>query len=399
MTRVSPPRTSGRSRRPRSPSWVEVDCAALRHNVGALRGLLGSKCGVWAVVKANAYGHGLVPTARAVLQGGATGLAVASVSEAARLRRAGIEDPILVLSAGDVRQARAVVRLRLRQTACRADALRALSQAAERLGKYARVHLKIDTGMGRLGVSPEEAATFAGLALSLPGVRLDGVFSHLATAESSDPAYARLQFGHFRRALDDMSAAGIDPGRRHLANSAAALRFPEMRLDAVRTGLLIYGLLPDAPDLQRVDVRPALTWKTRVAFAHRLPPGSPVSYGGTFVTKGECLTGVLPVGYADGYPRQVSNRGHVLVRGKPCPVIGVVCMDHVMVDLGPAGNAQVGDEVVLIGQQGNAEITANHVAQWADTVVHEVSTMIGPRVSRLYVDEAEPVGLEPGPER
>jgi alanine racemase len=327
------------------------------------------------------------------------GLAVASVSEAARLRRAGIEGAILVLSAGDPRQAREVVKLRLVQTACRAEVLRALSQAAERLGECARVHVKIDTGMGRLGVSPEEAAAFAGLALSLPGVSLDGVFSHLATAESSDPAYAHLQFDRFRRALDDMSAAGIDPGRRHLANSAAALRFPEMRLDAIRTGLLIYGILPDAPELERLDVRPALTWKTRVAFVHRLPPGSAVSYGGTFVTKGECLAGVLPLGYADGYPRRASNRGHVLVRGKPCPVIGVVCMDHVMVDLGPAGNARVGDEVVLIGQQENAEITANHVAQWADTVVHEVPTMIGSRVSRLYVDQTEPVGPEPGPER
>jgi len=373
------------SRPPMSPSWVEVDLGAIRHNVRALKQVVGPGCGVWAVVKTNAYGHGLEEVARAAAPG-AAGLAVSTFAEGAKLCRAGIHHSILLLCAGDPRRAGHIVRLGLVQTLCEAETARALSRASQRLGKPARVHLKIDTGMGRLGIRPEEAVPFAQCILRLPGVRLEGVFSHLATAEEN-PTYARVQYERFCKALRSLSAAGIDPGVRHLANSAAALRFPEMRLDGVRAGLLIYGIRPDAPGLAPVDLRPALTWKTRVAFTHSLPAASPVSYGGTYVTHRDCLVGVLPVGYADGYPRQASNRGYVLVRGRPCPVIGKVCMDHTMVDLTPAERAGVGDEAVLIGRQGEPGITANHLAKWARAVVHEVTTLIAHRVKRVYVDE------------
>ena len=390
-----------RAPRPRSASWVEVDLAAVCHNVRNLRDLLAPGCGVWAVVKANAYGHGAVPTARAALEGGATGLAVASYPEAAELRRAGIGASILLLSAGEPRLAAQVVRGDIIQTACHTAMAQALSKAAARLGRPARVHLKMDTGLGRLGVRPEQSAQFAQFLWGLPGLRLEGVFSHLATAEEADSSYVQEQLRRFRQALAAMAAVGIAPGVRHLANSAATLRFPEMRLDAVRVGLLIYGIRPDvsAPPqgLEALDLRPALSWKTRLAFAQRMPAGSPISYGGTHVTRGECTTGVLPLGYADGYPRRVSNRAHVLVRGQVCPVIGTVCMDHVIVDITSAREAQVGDEVVLIGQQGKHRVTANDLARWAETCLHEIPTVIGRRVQRVHLDSGRSAGpAQPG---
>ena len=378
--------TPGRGR-PRSPSWATIDLDAIGHNVRAVGRLLGSSSRVLGVVKANAYGHGAVPTAKAVLSGGAAGLAVASVREAAQLRRAGIEAPILVLCAGDRASARQTVRLGLIQTACQIEVVRALSRAAQQLGKPARVHLKIDTGMGRLGVQPGEVAAFAQSLADLPGIHIEGVFSHLATAEDPDATYAEEQFARFSSALASLSQVGIGPGLRHLCNSAATLRFPHMRLDAVRAGLLIYGIQPDAPGIESLDLRPALSWQTRLAFTQRLPAGRAISYGQTFVTRKESVVGVLPLGYADGYPRHASNRAHVLLRGRPCPVIGRVCMDHVIIDATPAGEPRAGDDVVLIGQQGERGITANQLAQWARTCVHEVPTVIGPRVARVYLNQ------------
>jgi len=363
-----------------------VDLAAIRHNLHQLRSLVGPACGVWAVVKANAYGHGAVPVARAAVEAGAAGLAVSSLAEAAELRESGLSAPILLLGSGNSNWAEAAVRLDLIHTACDPDIVRLVSRAAARLGKTARVHLKIDTGMGRFGVAPEAVTSFAQALLSLPGIRLEGVFSHLATAEEADPSYARLQFGRYRTSLQALSAASVDPGMRHLANSAAALRFPDMRLDAVRVGLAIYGIKPDAPDLPALDLRPALTWKTRVAFTQRVPAGSSISYGRTYLTKQDTTVAVLPVGYADGYPRHASNRAQVLLRGAACQVIGVVCMDHLMVDATAAGEPRVGDEVTLLGRQGNAQIPANHLAQWAGTVVHAVPTLIGRRVRRHHLD-------------
>jgi alanine racemase len=393
MTQHSQTHTSEEEalRRPSSHSWAEIDLSAIRHNVRALKAFLGRDRHLWAVVKANAYGHGAPETASAALAEGADGVAVSCLSEAAELRMdARIKAPLLVLAPGEPRAALWMVRLDIIQTACYEAMATALSQAAVRLEKPARVHLKIDTGMGRLGVPPEKAAEFARSLLDLPGLRLEGVFSHLSTAEEEDESFARLQFQRFMGALEELEAAGISYGMRHLANSAATLRFPEMLLDGVRAGLLIYGISPDAPDLAALDLRPAMSWKTRVSFLHRLPPGSPVSYGCTYQTNDECLVGVLPLGYADGYPRAASNRGYVLLRGQRCSIIGVVCMDHMMIDATGVPEAAVDDEVLLLGQQGNETLTANQLAQWAGTVVHEVPTVIGRRVKRVYLDREQP---------
>jgi alanine racemase len=379
--------------RPSSHSWVEIDLAAIRHNVGAIKRFLGPSRWLWAVVKADAYGHGAEIVANVALEAGADGVAVSCLNEAAELRMdARIRAPLLVLAPGDTRAAAWMVRLDIIQTACSAPMVQALSRAAERLGKPARVHLKIDTGMGRIGVRPEQAVEFATFLTGLPGIKLEGVFSHLATAESPDPAYAHRQFGHFQDVLAQLHGAGIPLGMRHTANSAATLRFPDMLLDGVRAGLLIYGIMPDAPELARVNLRLALSWKTQLSFLHRAPAGSAISYGSTYVADRDCTIGVLPLGYADGYPRQASNRSRVLLGGRECPVVGVVCMDHLMVDVSAVPEARIGDEVVLIGRQGNAAITANQLAAWAGTTVHEVPTVIGHRVKRVYLDRERPEG-------
>ncbi len=373
-------------RRPSSQSWAEIDLGAIRHNVRSIKRFIGRRW-LWAVVKANAYGHGAAPVAHAALEAGADGLAVACLSEAAELRMdARIDAPLLILAPGDPRAAAWTVRLDLIQTACSRPMVAALSQAAGRLAKPARIHLKVDTGMGRIGVPYAQAADFAGLVAGLPGLQLEGVFSHLATAESPDDSYAQLQHRRFRGALDAITAAGIAPGIRHLANSAATLRFPEMLFDGVRNGLLIYGLMPDAPGLASLDLRPALSWRTRLSFVHHIPAGAAVSYGCTFVARRESTVGVIPLGYADGYPRSASNQSRVLVRGRECPAIGTICMDHMMVDVTEVEGASVGDDVTVLGRQGNASITANHLAAWAGTVIHEVPTVIGQRVTRVYLD-------------
>ena len=384
---------------PPSPSWVEVSLDAIRHNVRETARLVGEGCGVWAVVKANAYGHGALEVARAALEAGAVGLAVASTDEAAALRRSGICGPILVLSAGDPAAAADMVQLGVTQTLCTTEMAEALAAAARQIGRPASVHVKVDTGMGRLGVLPENALAFVGSVCATPELRLEGVFSHLATAEDSDESYAREQFARFQRVLADLAAAGVGAGVRHIANSAATLRFPMMRLDVVRVGLLTYGIDPGAAGAQPIDLRPALTWKTRLAFTKRVPAGTCVSYGRTYTTDAERSLGVLPVGYADGYPRHASNRAKVLVRGRLCPVVGVVCMDHVIVDVTSAPGAAVGDEVILVGRQGNATITANQLAEWADTVVHHIPTAIGSRAARVYLDRRTRPASEVGSER
>jgi alanine racemase len=368
---------------------VEVDLAAVLHNVRAVLHLV-APAGLLAVVKANAYGHGAAAVAQAAQEAGADGLAVACLREGEQLRQAGLTGPILLLSAGSVEEARAVVAHDLTQTVCRREVAEALSAAAQEAGRTAQVHLKLDTGMGRLGAPAEAVLELAQAVYALPGVEVTGVFSHLATAEDPDPTYARAQFACYQEALRVLGAHGFASGRRHLANSAAALRFPEMRLEAVRTGLLIYGLDP-VPGQEVVPLRPALSWKTRVAFARVCAAGCSVSYARTYVTTRECLVGVLPLGYADGFPRAASNRAQVLVRGQLCPVIGTVCMDHVMVDLSPAGEVAVGEEVVLIGEQRGRRITANQLAEWAGTVVHEIPTRIGARVGRCYEGKIGPI--------
>jgi len=365
-------------------SWLEINLAAIEHNVRAVRQFVGPDTRVMAILKADGYGHGAVPVARAAARAGAAWLGVASTLEGAQLREAGLKTPILVLGSAFPEQAEEVARYRLSQTVANGELPQALSRAAERAGVEVGVHLKIDTGMGRLGVTPDRAVALARRLLRLPGLRLEGVFSHLATAEEEDPAYALEQFARFQQALRALEDAGIRVPLRHIANSAAVLNFPQMHLDLVRPGLLAYGVtLPGMHSA--LDLRPALTWKSRIAFVKRVPAGVSLSYGRTYVTRRETTIATLPVGYADGYCRLLSNRGTILVRGKPFPVVGRVCMDHILLEMGDEPGLRVGEEAVLIGRQEAAEITANELADAQGTVVHEVVARLGKRLPRIYL--------------
>jgi len=366
------------------PNWLEIDLSAIRRNLAAVGGLIGEGCRILAVIKSEAYGHGALPVARAAIGGGAWGLCAASLSEARRLRRGGITAPILLLNSGPPQEAGEIVRLNLTQALYSRQMAQALSAAAAKVGALVEAHIKIDTGMGRLGILPEEADKFASEAAALPGLQIAGVFSHLATAEESDPSYAFHQFARFRGCLERMGAHL--PGlKAHIANSAAALRFPWMRLDFVRIGLLVYGVYPTAEGSQELRLQPALAWKTRIAFLKSVPAGFPVSYGRTWRAPSSTTLATLPVGYADGYPRSLSNRGQVLFRGRLCPVVGTICMNHTLIDLGDEAGPSPGEEVVLIGPQGENRLTVNHLAEWAQTVPHEILARLGSHLPRLYL--------------
>jgi len=369
-----------------SPAWLEIDLDAIRQNTAAVGALVGPRTRVLAIVKADGYGHGAPAVAAAALRGGARALGVANLAEAVELHEAALRAPILILNAGLPETAEEVVRRGLVQTATTPESLTLLSAAAVAAEREARVHLKLDTGMGRLGLPPREAVGLLRAALAQPGLRVAGIFSHLATAEEADRSFARAQFAAFDAAAAAIREAGLPLPPRHLANSAGLLNFPEMRLDLVRPGLLIYGLSPGGALETGPDLRPALTWKTRVEFVKRVPAGTTVSYGRTWTARREAIVATLPVGYADGYPRALSNRGQGLVGGRRCPVVGAVCMDHIMLEVGE--EVGVGDEVVLIGRQGVEELTANDLAEAAGTVVHEIVARLGRRLPRLYRGEA-----------
>lgn len=365
-------------------SWFEIDLSAIRRNIGKVQGLAGDGCRILAVVKSNAYGHGLCQAAGAALEGGAWGLCVADVQEASRLRRAGIDAPILLLNSGRPEEAGKVVRLGLIQALYSRQMAKALSRAAQRSGSEAEAHIKIDTGMNRLGVGTEEAEEFAAEVAALPNLRISGIFSHLATAEEEDSSYALRQFEFFRSSRERVSRHL--PGlKAHIANSAATLKFPQMRLDFVRVGLLAYGVSPLVEAKSGIELEPALTWKTRIAFVRRIPSGATVSYGRTWRALCPTTLAVLPVGYADGYSRALSNRGQVLLRGGLRPVVGTVCMNHMMIDANEETGIRPGEEVVLIGRQGDQRITANHLAERGQTVPHEILARLGSDVRRVYL--------------
>lgn len=364
---------------PYRPTSVTVDLDAVRHNVRALKP---ADSELMAVVKANAYGHGDVEVARAALQGGATWLGVALVEEGIRLRDAGIQAPILTLSEFPAGSELDALEADLTPSVYSAAGLEGLASAAGKLGRSAAVHVKVDTGMHRVGVwPPDDALAFARRSQDA-GLLVQGLWTHFASADTDD-ATTLEQLRTFlllvRRCISD----GIQPAYVHAANSAALIKHPESHLDIVRPGMAIYGLSPGV-DVSHLGLRPALTWRSAVTLAKRLPAGERLSYGHTIQLERESTVVTVPVGYADGYSRRLSSRADVLIRGKRFPVAGNVTMDQILVDCGdePVG---AGEEVVLLGRQGDAEITAEELAGLNSTINYEVVCAIGERVPREYV--------------
>lgn len=388
---MSGPQVAGHRR----PVWAQVDLDAIRHNARLLCQVV-APSQLCAVVKAGGYGHGAVEVAGAALDGGATWLAVALVDEGLDLRQRGIDAPVLVLSEPPWPAMAEVVAAGLTPTIYTAGGLDALAvAAAHRPGpEPVAVHLKVDTGMHRVGALPEETLQLARAVASRPELHLEGVFTHFAVADELDNAATAAQFARFEAVLDALAAEGLRPRLRHAANSAGALWHPATRLDLVRCGLALYGLAPAAttvglPPAERL--RPALSLRAEVSYVKEVDAGERVSYGLRYRLATRSTIATVPVGYADGLTRRLSaTGGHVLVGGRRCPLAGTVTMDQITVDCGPAAPVAVGDEVVMLGRQGDQEITAWEWALRVGTIAYEVVCGISERVPRRYSDSGEP---------
>ncbi len=368
------------------PTWVEIDLNAIGANTRHIKSLVGPQVQVLVALKADAYGHGALKVARTILQNGATMLGVATVSEAIPLREGNILAPILVFGYVPRWQMREAIRLGATITLYSSEAAHALSQATVALDKTIKVHVKVDTGMGRLGIWHEHIDEIISLLReikSLPGLELEGLYTHFAQADAADQAHTQLQLTRFQRVLATIDALGLRPPVVHAANSAATLTLPEAHFDMVRPGIAIYGMEPSATIRLPAGFRPALSFKTQVSQVKWIPAGEGISYGSTYITERPTCIAVLPVGYADGFRRSPQNWGSVLIHEKEAALLGRVCMDQCMVDVTDIPQVRIGDEVILIGRQGEAILSAEQVAERLGTINYEVVSEILARVPRV----------------
>lgn len=367
------------------PAWIQIDLKRIQHNVRCLAEAA-YPAELMAVVKANAYGHGAVAVSKAALAAGARRLAVALPEEGQALRRAGIAAPILVMGAYQAGQEEVLLEHRLTVTLASFAGIEHLGRAAERLGIPARVHIKVDTGMGRLGVLPDEVPLMVRRLLRMPGIELEGIYSHFACADTPGRTEVDRQIQLLRRSVERAREVGWDPSFVHLANTAAILEGlnpPECNI--VRAGIGVYGIYPSPSVKRSIPLQPALSFKTHVATVKRVPAGHGVSYGLTYRTRRETTLCTLPVGYADGVSRLLSHRAEVLLGGRRFPLVGVICMNHAVVDVGDYP-AQVGEEAVLIGRQGDEVIAAEEWAEHLSTIPYEVICMMRDHIPRVYVE-------------
>jgi alanine racemase len=385
----------------RFSTWVEIDLDALIHNIREVRSRIGDRIGILLVVKADAYGHGAIEVSRVAVAGGVDMLGVATLQEGIELRQAGIDAPILILSPPMETETPAIVEYDLTCTVPSLSIARSLSRASDARGKAATVHVEIDTGMGRSGVGLEEAVPFVTAVAKLPNLTLEGVFTHFPSSDE-DAAFTRGQVGRFMGFLERLEAKGVGVPLKHAANSGGVLGVAESfgaPLNVVRPGIMIFGLRPSEQAPGGENLRPVMSFKSRIAQVRELPEGHPVSYGRTYHAPRPMRVAVVPVGYGHGYSWRLSNCGEVLIRGKRAAVIGRVTMDVTMVDIDRIEGAAVGDEVVLFGRQGEAEITVDEVARRIGTINYEVICGIGKRVARVYLRDGKPIGLRTLTER
>lgn len=364
------------------PTIVEISLARLADNLRAIQAAV-SPAAVMPILKANAYGHGLVPVARHLAALGAPSFGVAFLEEAVALREAGISQPILVMGGIFGDQIPLFLRHGLTLTASSIDKLKQIEEEAGRMGVTARVHLKIDTGMERIGVHYYSARGLLERASECRHAQVEGIYSHFANADAADLTSARVQLARFREVLEWYDKQGVKPPIRHIANSGAVLQLPESHLDLVRPGILLYGVYPSDEVRKTIAVEPALSMRSRVVYFKVVSPGHPVSYGSTWQSDHPVRVVTVPVGYGDGYFRALSNRAFVVLRGRRHPQVGTVCMDQMMVNI-EWGEAFNGDDVVLIGEQGDARVSVEELAEWAGTISYEILTAISARVPRIY---------------
>lgn len=370
----------------RQRAWVEIDLAALAHNIRQLRRLVRPQTDLMAVVKADAYGHGAVTVAQTVLQQGASWLGVATVQEGIELRESGIDAPILILGATHTpEQVRAIAHWQLQPTLCTPEQVLVFSETLRALNQSLPVHIKFDTGMSRLGVLWNEAVDFVQKVSQYPNLRIASIYSHLATADSPDPTVMKQQQQRFELAIAELNARGLQPPRLHLANSAAALTDASLHYDMVRVGLATYGLYPADHLKSAIDLKPVLQVKARVTQVKTIPPGTGISYGYQSISDREMRIAVVGIGYADGVPRNLSNKMKVLLRGQPVPQIGAITMDQLMLDVSAIADVQIGEGVTLLGQDGEREIQADDWAATLGTISWEILCGFKHRLPRVAV--------------
>jgi alanine racemase len=366
------------------PTVCGIDHEALRWNLRQIRQKIGPRVKILCMVKANGYGHGAVEISQTLASVGADAFGVATLEEAVQLRQAGIQAPVIVLAGVFPDQLDTFLEYRLTPVIHDVIGFKELDKESFNREVKLGVQLKVDTGMGRLGFLAADADRWIGDIKQAKSLQIEGVFSHFSHAESVQGDYTRKQLKNFKHVVEQLRSASVLPPLVHLANSAATITLAEAYFDMVRPGLILYGVYPSAEMREQILLKPVLSWKTKILQLKKVPSGTSISYGQTFVTERESLIATLPLGYADGYPRLLSNRGEALVRGARAPIAGRVCMDLTMVDVTDIRNVRQGDEVVLLGRQGGAEITVDEIAAWSNTISYEILTSIGARVPRIH---------------
>ncbi len=369
-------------------AWAEIDLAAIRNNISCIRKLIGEKVAIMAIVKDNAYGHGALPVTAAVLEAGANRLGVTTIEEAIELRQAGIIAPIMTLGYIPRDQFAETLQYNIIQTIVDFQSAQALSVFAENKGRRATIHIKIDSGMGRIGFLPtQKTIDEIKQIFDLPSLYVEGIFSHFAMADAADKSYADSQFKIFNDFLAQCAANDIHFSIRHMANSAATIDLPQSRYDMVRPGMIIHGNYPSVHVSHLLSLCPALTLKTNIWQIRHLPAGSCIGYGCHWQANKDSIIATMPIGYADGLPRLLANNASILVAGKRAPLVGCVCMDHIMADISHIPEARTGEEAVLIGKQGDQQITLEEVGAHAQTISYEICTRLSNRLPRIYLNQ------------
>lgn len=374
------------------PTYAEIDLQAFRHNLQNLKNYLDPQTRIMAIVKADAYGHGALPCARAAVASGADYLGVGVIEEGIELRQKGLKVPILVLTSIFPDEVEGLVRHDLATILCTLSLAQALSKEAGKQGKMVSVHIKIDTGMNRLGVSPENLPELLDQIRGLKNLHIEGVSTHFSSADEEDLSITQNQLKKFHTALAILQQAGVPVSMIHCANTSGIFKFPESHFNRVRPGLILYGALP-SPDLKpALDKKfdafmPVMQWKSKIILVKAIAKGQAVSYSRNFTTQRDSLIATLPIGYADGLHRILSNKMDVLVRGRRAPQVGIICMDMILIDVTDVPNVQQGDEVVIFGKQDSQTIAVEELALKAQTIPYEILCNVGKRVPRVFINE------------
>ncbi len=376
------------------PVWAEIDLDKAAYNMKNIKKLVKDK-EVIAVVKADCYGHGADDLAPVFLENGASRLAVAILTEGIELRKKNITAPIMILGYTPLELGEELINNDIEQTVYDLEYAKKLSNIAERLGKKAKIHIALDTGMGRIGFIPnEESIEAVEKIASLNGIEIIGIFTHFSTADEYDKTYTNEQFKKIKNFISELEKRNINIPLKHVSNSGAIMDMPETYLDAVRAGIILYGYYPsNEVNKEKLDIKPILTLKTTVSHVKEVEEGTSISYGRTFITERKSKIATIPIGYADGYSRLLSGKAKVIINGKFAPVVGRICMDQCMIDVTDIGEVKVGDEVILLGEEGNLKFNADDFAEIMGTINYEITCMLKQRIPRVYIKKGKIVNV------